>query len=82
MITFAAPGTDGFDVVLPVGTKILIKEISEPKPIIIFCDPVDYGSLEVLLVPDNLRRSFRYTGYYLAIETMEFTTGIRLVADN
>jgi hypothetical protein len=29
-----------------------------------------------------LRRSFRYTGYYLAIETMEFTTGIRLVADN
>jgi hypothetical protein len=82
MITFAAPFTDGFDAVLPIGTKILIKEISEPKPIIIFCDPVEYRSLETLLVPDNLRCDFRYTGYYLAIETMEFRTGISPVADN
>lgn len=36
--------------------------------------------LESLLVPAGDRRSPRYSGYYLSIQTVEFAHGIELVS--
>lgn len=82
MITYAAPVSDGVDCTLPIGTKLKIKAQTEEKPIVIAADPLSYAALEAEIIPQAIRRSPRYTGYFLYISTVEFREGLRQIVES
>ena len=81
MITYSAPVTGGEEFTLPTGTQIKIQEQIDEKPIVIAAEPVDYDGIEKQFIPEADRRSPKYSGYFLYIQTLDFIDGLRLISD-
>lgn len=74
-----APFTGGFECVVPAGTVLLVlgaQAEAEAFP----CRPEDYERLEQLLVPEEVRTSEKYDGYYLLFKKRDIGSTLQTIS--
>ena len=67
MTSWRAPFTGGHKCVLPAGEAFVVANDPPPGATAVYCDPVNYSTLESVLVPPEDRTADGYNGYYLCI---------------
>ncbi len=73
-----APFTGGFRCTIPAGTVLTVESDPLPRATAVYCIPDDYAGVERVVVPEEDRRSEKYTGYALVILLDDFPRGLRL----
>ena len=79
MTAHCAPFTGGGRSVLPKGERVRVCEPSNPEPLGVYCDPLNYDALHERIVPAKERAHERYEGYYLSIDTVDLNRSFTLV---
>ncbi len=79
MTAHYAPFTGGGRALLPKGERIRVCEPSNPEPLGVYCDPLNYDALHERIVPAKERAHERYGGYYFSIDTVDLNRSFRLV---
>ena len=79
MTAHFAPFTGGGKAVLPKGERVRVCEPSDPRPLGVYCDPLNYDALHERIVPAEEQAHERYNGYYLSIDTVDLNRSFRLV---
>lgn len=79
LTTHLAPFTGGGQAMLPRGERVRVSELSEQKPLSVYCAPVNYDLMHDRIVPVGERASPNYLGYYFSIDTLDLNRCFRRV---
>jgi len=82
MTAWNAPFTGGGESVLKTGDRVLIDQIpSDPKPISVYAVALDYGPMEIRVVPEADRTNPKYGGFYFSLKTVDLNRDFKLVQE-
>jgi hypothetical protein len=82
LTAWAAPYTGGGEGLLKAGDQVLVDvEPFFSQPIGVYAKPVDYVAIEARMVPGEVRRAAKYSGYYLFLKTVELASSFRLIRE-
>ena len=83
LTAWLAPFTGGGKAIFPKGQRLVVPdEPPVPNPIAVYADPVDYKTVEDLVVPAEDRMSPEYSGFYFSVPTGVILSKFRLVQDS
>ena len=81
LTAWSAPYTGDGSAMLFKGERILINtESRDEKPVVAYAIPVEYEKLHVRMVPEKVRTSPKYGGFYFCFSTKDLNEKFRLIS--